>query len=177
MSLSKFDNEYLNNHPTIKEALQVGYDYGFAFFKNFVDVDHTALDVAESYYFGKSKNLLSKENEANYNNRWLQFRGPFTGKTEQVYKKVRAITGASTAHVYANWIANGNQYGRHNDSMDVIIVQLWNQVAYCCESPYGGKAHHSFVLDPGDAIYIRAGTFHTPVIFGERMSLSFSWSG
>ena len=34
----------------------------------------------------------------------------------------------------------------------------------------------SYVLKPGDAIYIHNGTWHTPVIFGERMTLSFGWN-
>jgi len=59
--------------------------------------------------------------------------------------------------------------------MDVIIVQMWNEIAYCVESPYGEKKHHSYTLQPGDAIYIRNGTWHTPVVFGERATMSFSW--
>ena len=61
------------------------------------------------------------------------------------------------------------------DTMDVIILQVWGQTAYCCESVTGQKAHSSVVLNPGDAIFIKAGTHHTPIILGQRMSLSFSW--
>ena len=86
-----------------------------------------------------------------------------------------SLYGVKNAHVYANWIKHGHQYGRHNDKMDVIIVQMWNNVSYCVESPYGEKKHTSYTLQPGDAIYIRAGTWHTPIIYGERATMSFSW--
>ena len=83
--------------------------------------------------------------------------------------------GTSQSHIYANWKQDGHHYGRHKDQMDVIIVQMWNEVAYCVESPYGENKHHSYSLRPGDAIYIRNGTWHTPVVFGERATMSFSW--
>lgn len=170
------DNEALSYRPDLRDQLLAAYEHGFGLFKNFVSVDHTALDVADSFYFARKNNALTKDDEANYNNRWLQFRGPFTGKTKTLVNKVNGMLGTHNAHVYASWIKNGHQYGRHCDGMDVVIVQVWNQIAYCCESPYNGKPHNAFVLEPGDAIYIRAGTYHTPVIFGERMSLSFSWN-
>ena len=56
--------------------------------------------------------------------------------------------------------------------MDVILFQVWNEVAYTVESE---NQHNSFTLSPGDAIYIRNGVYHTPVILGERMTMSFSW--
>ena len=170
------DNESLAYRPELREKLIQGFHHGFALLKNFIEVDHTALDVADSYYWAKQKRLLTKDDDANYNNRWLQFTGPFIDKTKRIVDDVHRTLGTVNAHVYANWIKNGHQYGRHKDSMDVVIVQVWNKMAYCCESPYNGRPHHSYVLDPGDAIYIRAGTYHTPVIFGERMSLSFSWN-
>lgn len=168
-------NPTLARDPDLQTKLFEGYEFGYMFFKNFFEVDHTALDAANAYYYGKRHKRLSKENDANYNNRWLQFEGPFEQKTQSVVDSIHNIIGSSAAHVYANWIANGHQYGRHKDMMDVLILQTWNKVAYCVESPYGGQGHHSYVLEPGDAIYIRAGTYHTPVIFGERMTLSFSW--
>lgn len=159
----------------IRPKIEEGYANGFIYMPKFINVSHTALDVANQYFYSKQNNLLTKENEATYNNRWLQFRGPFIEKTKGVVEKTNRMLGTTNAHIYANWIKDGHHYGRHKDDMDVVIVQVWNKVAYCCESPYGGKMHHSYVLEPGDAIYIRAQTWHTPIIFGERMSISFSW--
>ncbi|NCX71275.1 MAG: hypothetical protein EBW86_12010, partial [Rhodobacteraceae bacterium] len=63
-------------------------------------------------------------------------------------------------------------YGRHKDTMDVIIVQMWNKVAYTVESE---TRHSSFTLSPGDALYIKAGVYHTPIVLEERATMSFSW--
>jgi ribosomal protein L16 Arg81 hydroxylase len=169
-----FENSASVKSPAWNDLCE-GYKEGYILLKNYMDVDHTALDVSEQYLYARDRNFLTKETPATYNNRWLQFTGTFQGKTKRIVDHVRADLGASKAHIYANWVQNGHQYGRHNDGMDVIIVQVWNTIAYCVESPFGGCGHTSFVLSPGDAIYIRAGTWHTPVIFGERMSLSFSW--
>ena len=152
-----------------------GYEEGYVLIRNYMPVDHTALDVANQYMYARDRNLLTKQNAATYNNRWLQFQSGFIEKTKEVVDKVYNDIGASKCHIYANWVENGHQYGRHSDGMDVLILQAWNTIAYCVESTVGGKGHTAFTLRPGDAIYIRAGTWHTPVIFGERMSLSFSW--
>ena len=76
------------------------------------------------------------------------------------------------AHVYANWKMDGHNYGRHKDTMDVILVQMWNKTAYTVESE---NQHNSFTLSPGDALYIRSGVYHTPIILEERATMSFSW--
>ena len=155
--------------------LEEGYEQGFKILRNFIQVNPTALEVAEQYYYSKKKNYLTKENEANHNNRWLQFRGDFRGQFKYVAEYMKQHYGTSQSHIYANWKQDGHHYGRHKDQMDVIIVQMWNEVAYCVESPYGENKHHSYSLRPGDAIYIRNGTWHTPVVFGERATMSFSW--
>ena len=155
--------------------LEEGYEQGFIVMKNFIHVNPTALDVANQYFYAKEKNYLTKEDDANYNNRWLQFRGDFIGDFKWTHEYMKEHYGISQSHIYANWRQDGHHYGRHKDEMDVIIVQMWNEVAYCVESPYGEKKHHSYTLQPGDAIYIRNGTWHTPVVFGERATMSFSW--
>lgn len=156
--------------------LEEFYDWGFGVFRNFAHVSHTALDVVEQFQHAKKNKWLSKgANEADYNNRWLQFAGEHIGKTKELVKQMKNHYNFTNAHVYANWIQDGHNYGRHTDKMDVIILQLWGETAYCCESVYGEKAHSSMTLKPGDAIFIRNGVWHTPIILGQRMSMSFSW--
>ena len=153
-----------------------GQKHGFEFLPNWLEgVDHTALDVVEQYQHAKEHKYLAKDNAANYNNRWLQVSGTFIGKTKILVDRVRQSIDAKDAHIYANFVKHGNQYGRHNDPMSVLIVQVWNSIAYCVESEIGDKQHTSFILNPGDAIYIHKGTWHTPIISEERMTLSFSW--
>ena len=162
------------NSPDFSD-IEMHYDWGFGTIRNFFPVTHTALDVATQYLYAKQKKFLTKDDGANFNNRWMQFSGDFVGKTKDVVDTLKNNYNFTNAHIYANWIRDGHNYGRHVDEMDVIILQVWGETAYCCESVYGEKAHSSVSLSPGDAIFIRNGTYHTPIILGERMSLSFSW--
>lgn len=156
-------------------TIEEHYEWGFGVLRNFYNVEHTALDVAQQFYHAKQKGYLSKNDHVNFNNRWLQFTGDFIGRTKDVVDTLKANYNFTNAHVYANWVRDGHSYGRHTDQMDVIILQMWGETAYCCESIYGEKAHSSCTLKPGDAIFIRNGVHHTPIILDERMSISFSW--
>ena len=159
----------------IYDDLYEGHTAGFKIMRNLVDVNLTALDVVKAYQYADKKKYLQPLKEINYNNRWLQFKGEFEPESEKVARYMKKRFKFSQQHIYANWIPDGFSFGRHKDGMDVIILQCWNTVAYTVESPYGEKENSSFVLSPGDAIYIRSGVYHTPIIFGERMTMSFSW--
>jgi ribosomal protein L16 Arg81 hydroxylase len=167
-------NEFLKLSPR-KDELEKAHEWGFGVLRNFYPVKHTALDVVEQYQYAEKNKWIAKHDEANYKNRWLQFKGDFVGETKTVVDHVRELYGARMTHIYANWISDGHTYGKHKDTMDVIILQTWGKMGYGCESPYGEKAHGACTLKPGDAIYIRAGVWHTPFIMSQRMSLSFSW--
>lgn len=150
-------------------------EWGFGIKRQIYRPNATALDVANQYYHAKKHNLLSKEDDANYNNRWMQFKsgedtyiGPFDECTRYIWR----LFGTNVAHIYANWIQDGHNYGRHKDNMSVILVQMWGKTAYCVESE---NQHNSFTLSPGDALYIRHGVYHTPIILEQRATMSFSW--
>ena len=54
------------------DSLLEGYAEGFKVYRNLVDIDITAMDVAEQYFHAKKQDVLIKEDKANYNNRWFQ---------------------------------------------------------------------------------------------------------
>ena len=54
------------------DSLLEGHAEGFKVYRNLVDIDITAMDVAEQYFHAKKQNVLVKEDKANYNNRWFQ---------------------------------------------------------------------------------------------------------
>ena len=68
---------------------------------------------------------LTKDDADNYNNRWLQFDGSYIGQFDECYRFMNMRFGIQEAHIYANWKMDGHSYGRHNDVMDVILVQMW----------------------------------------------------
>ena len=71
------------------DELMEGHNWGFKVFRNLLDVNLTALDVADAYYYAKKKGYLTKDDQANYNNRWLQFRGDFHPTCERIAKYMK----------------------------------------------------------------------------------------
>lgn len=142
----QFKNKVIDKYlPQIND----GYDWGFKLIRGLVKPDPTALEVVQQYQFAKTNNWLDKEDDANYNNRWLQFRGDFQGQFKKTSDFMIRNFGIDQSHIYASWIKDGHSYGRHCDTMDVIIVQMWNEIAYCVESE---NQHTSYTLSPGDAL-------------------------
>jgi ribosomal protein L16 Arg81 hydroxylase len=155
-----------------EDWLTESYEWGFGIHRQIYRPNPTALEVVDQYQWAKKHNWLTKEDEANYNNRWLQFVGDYCGQFSQCQNFMNTHFGCTESHIYGNWKTDGHNYGRHIDDMDVILVQMWNRTAYTVESD---KQHSSFTLSPGDALYIRAGVYHTPIILEERATMSFSW--
>lgn len=154
------------------DFIKYGNEWGFGLKRQLCKPNPTALEVVQQYTYAQKNKFLSKDDEINYNNRWLQFEGDFIGQFRKTFDFMKKQFGVKDAHIYANWVMDGHHYGRHKDTMDVIIVQMWNKVAYTVESE---SRHSSFTLSPGDALYIKAGVYHTPIVLGERATMSFSW--
>lgn len=72
-------------------------------------------------------------------------------------------------HIYTSFGENSSTFGRHKDSMDVLIVQSIGSVCYSFDN---GKIYK---LNPGDAIFIPKGVYHNPIVLEPRVTLSFSW--
>lgn len=161
--------------PSFTKWFTDSEEWGFGVKRQIYKPNATALDVANQYYHAKKYNLLTKEDDKNFNNRWLQFASgdkTLTGPFDECARYMFRLFQVKQAHIYANWIQDGHNYGRHKDGMTVILVQMWGQTAYCVESE---NQHNSFTLSPGDALYIRHGVYHTPIILEQRATMSFSW--
>lgn len=71
-------------------------------------------------------------------------------------------------HTYISLARNSITFGRHNDTIDVMIVQAIGKVTYNFDDGA------SYTLVPGDALYIPKGEYHAPETHGPRVTLSFS---
>ena len=87
----------------------------------------------------------------------------------EAFKEVNTETGVNNLHVYTSFGENSSTFGRHKDSMDVLIVQSIGSICYCFDD---GKIYK---LDPGDSIYVPKGVYHNPLVLTPRVTLSFSW--
>lgn len=83
------------------------------------------------------------------------------------YNEVKESFDVLDLHTYTSFSKDSLTFGRHKDTMDVLIVQAVGLVEYFFDDGSNYK------LEPGDSIYIPKGIYHEPKIFGPRITLSF----
>ena len=84
-----------------------------------------------------------------------------------VCQKVQKDWGMTEFHTYVSMSKKTSTFGRHNDTMDVLIVQAMGKVTYRFDDAI-------IKLRPGDAVFIPEGEYHDPKVHGPRITLSFS---
>jgi len=84
-----------------------------------------------------------------------------------VCQKVQKDWGMNEFHTYVSMSKKTSTFGRHNDTMDVLIVQAMGKVTYRFDDAI-------IKLRPGDAVFIPEGEYHDPIVHGPRITLSFS---
>ena len=84
-----------------------------------------------------------------------------------VCQKVQKDWGMTEFHTYVSMSKKTSTFGRHNDTMDVLIVQAMGKVTYRFDDAI-------IKLRPGDAVFIPEGENHDPIVHGPRITLSFS---
>ena len=84
-----------------------------------------------------------------------------------VCQKVQKDWGMTEFHTYVSMSKKTSTFGRHNDTMDVLIVQAKGKVTYRFDDAI-------IKLRPGDAVFIPEGEYHDPIVHGPRITLSFS---
>jgi len=85
-----------------------------------------------------------------------------------VCQKVQKDFGMTEFHTYVSMAKRTSTFGRHNDTMDVLIVQAMGSVTYQFDDDRLVR------LRPGDAVLIPEGVYHNPIVHGPRVTLSFS---
>lgn len=78
--------------------------------------------------------------------------------------------GVNFLHIYTSFIADSYLFDRHNDIMSVLIISCIGNVEYAFDDG------SSYILNPGDGIYIPKSVYHKPKIFGPRVTFSYCWS-
>ena len=84
-----------------------------------------------------------------------------------VCQKVQKDWGMTEFHTYVSMSKKTSTFGRHNDTMDVLIVQAMGKVTYRFDDAI-------IKLRPGDAVFKPEGEYHDPIVHGPRITLSFS---
>ena len=71
-------------------------------------------------------------------------------------------------HLYMSLCGDSSTFGRHNDTDDVLIVQSIGVMHYTFDDG------NTITLEPGDGLFIEKEVYHTPIVPGPRVTLSFS---
>ena len=85
------------------------------------------------------------------------------------FDEVKKTDDITILHIYASLSRQSSTFGRHSDSMDVLLVQAIGETGYRFDD---GK---TITLKPNDGLIIKKGIYHEPIISGPRATLSFSW--
>lgn len=76
-----------------------------------------------------------------------------------------------SAHIYISLFSKSQTFGRHKDTSDVFFIQALGQTEWMIED----TQIKSFVLSPGDMVYIPKHMYHTPYPKGPRVGLSIGF--
>ncbi len=90
--------------------------------------------------------------------------GSLRKAAEEVYKEV----STEEMHVYVSVAGGASTFERHCDDKDVLLVGGLGKVSYWFDDD------KEITLNPGDSLFIEAGTYHRPEVHGPRATLSFT---
>ena len=85
------------------------------------------------------------------------------------FDEIKKNFDVNVLHLYISFCKNSGTFGRHNDTMDVVITQCIGEVSYAFDD---GTIYN---LSPGDSLLIPKGIYHTPIVHGPRVTFSCSW--
>jgi len=94
----------------------------------------------------------------------------YPGNISNILKRVSTKYTYKNVHMYVSLGNNSDTFGRHNDDVDVLIVQSIGTMSYRFDNGYVCN------LNPSDSLFIPKGVFHEPIVCGQRVTLSFGSS-
>ena len=96
------------------------------------------------------------------------------GSLNPIFERVNNEMNTKVLHIYTSFGSNSPTFGKHKDSMDVLIIQSIGQIKYKIDDDNTMNSD-IITLNSGDGIIIKKGVYHTPIIEEPRVTLSFSW--
>jgi mannose-6-phosphate isomerase-like protein (cupin superfamily) len=93
----------------------------------------------------------------------------YIGTIQQTVNYIKKYYNFKNMHMYVSFGKDSSTFGRHNDDVDVLIVQSKGKTSYKFDSG------HVCELRPGDSLFIPKGVYHEPIVTEQRVSLSFGF--
>ena len=84
--------------------------------------------------------------------------------------------GINILHLYISFVKDCSLFDMHADTHSVLLVGALGEVEY--EITYNTDTNHkaTYLLKPGDGLYIPKGVYHKPRVFGPRITFSYKWN-
>lgn len=94
----------------------------------------------------------------------------FPNTIDYAYREVCEVLNSDMCmHLYTSFTSHSCSFGRHKDTVDVLIVQSIGRMKYSFDDG------HTCILNPGDSLFIEKGVYHNPIVLEPRATLSYSW--
>jgi mannose-6-phosphate isomerase-like protein (cupin superfamily) len=125
-------------------------------------------DVIEKISQGSSKMVILHENTSPNPPTFFLMDDYYPGTIGDIFEEVSKDCGVEVMHMYTSFGMDSTTFGNHNDPVDVLLVQAKGRTSYRCDDV-------TYILNPGDSLFIPKESYHEPIISGPRVTLSFSW--
>jgi mannose-6-phosphate isomerase-like protein (cupin superfamily) len=93
----------------------------------------------------------------------------YKGNIHKTINNVKKYYNFKNMHMYISFGKHSTTFRRHNDDVDVLIVQSIGKTSYKFDNGYVCE------LKPGDSLFIPKGVYHEPIVTEQRVSLSFGF--
>jgi quercetin dioxygenase-like cupin family protein len=93
----------------------------------------------------------------------------YVGNIQKTVNHVNKSYNFNNMHMYISFGKDSTTFGRHNDDVDVLIVQSKGNTSYKFDNGCTCE------LSPGDSLFIPKGVYHEPIVANQRVSLSFGF--
>jgi hypothetical protein len=93
----------------------------------------------------------------------------YPGTIQSAYDEVKSKKDINILHIYTSLGSNALTFGRHCDTVDVLLVQSIGKMTYIFDD------ESKVEMNPGDSLLIPKGVYHNPIVSQPRVTLSFSW--
>jgi quercetin dioxygenase-like cupin family protein len=93
----------------------------------------------------------------------------YAGNIKRTIDNIKKHYNFKNMHMYVSFGKYSTTFGRHNDDVDVLIVQSKGKTSYKFDNGYVCE------LSPGDSLFIPKGVYHEQIVTEHRVSLSFGF--
>jgi ribosomal protein L16 Arg81 hydroxylase len=129
-------------------------------------------EVYKSIQLDMSNNRLVKKLD---NGGYITHHGENIPKVEALRKTIHAQRPEHkycSAHIYTSMSSSSKTFGRHKDTTDVYFIQAVGRTKWIIEEE---DKKFTYILMPGDMIFLPIGLYHTPMPLGRRVGISIGF--